>query len=747
IPGQGGIHTGTKDFSDTLNPIDDPVDYYKIGIDPEWALSIWMDSSYPMVLEILDMNNISIDSIDPRESSELYNDESVMVFYYLRMSYPLFSDQNYQSKDRNYYIDMDIWSFKTIPETDPMDPWDTGIEIPEDSDTIMINLSEHFVEPNGDPIYFELLSDPQNLDVTMVNFSILGGTIQWVEAYITPYPNYHGVETLRFRCSDRDGSITDDLQITVISVNDLPYIRKIGIAVLEDNEFSIGVYEDEITVFRIEYGDDDDPSESLSFTTSGLPSFVDVNPANGTITIAAEQQHFGDYEFTITLIDIHGGRDHVNITLSVELVNEMPPMPRITITNLNDTVLMPGELIELAGSVGPDPDGDVLTLLWDFGDDSSAEGAVVNHSYEGRHWGNRTITLTATDGYLSNSTSVRVYVQKPEDVAVGMLQRTVNDEIGDSVIFTEDLRNVEDSEPIFTIKRTIAEGVEIQRLETIRRDNNLEVSLILSGSVELDGTVEYNIYIMPTDFEEADIDYNNISSWGGIPARAPEAASPLLHKGFYGSNNNASQGMLLSGKTDTLVFNFHFNELVKGGLSLPIDRDNFYVYAFVIQDVVEVSSGNSYQRYFGWDTAGDGALTVPPISKGGTSEGGGGSTIGDFAEKSWPWVITGVAVVALILVISGFFLVRKLKADNRRKEEEFLTEVERMREEGEDLFGKKEEEVTKKASYEDLYGAPAPKDHEAFTEKPASTLPSPGLGVNLDTGSHISEMELPPKQE
>jgi hypothetical protein len=163
--------------------------------------------------------------------------------------------------------------------------------------------------------------------------------------------------------------------------------------------------------------------------------------------------------------------------------------------------------------------------------------------------------------------------------------------------------------------------------------------------------------------------------------------------------------------------------------------------------VIDVTSGNSNQRYFGWDSAGEGAQKVPTISKGGTTEGGGGSAIGDFAEKSWPWVITGIAVVALILVISGFILVRKLKADNRKKEEEFLKEVERMKDEGEDLFGKKEEEVTKKASYEDMYGAPPPKDHEAFTEKPETYLPGPGLGVNLDSGSHIEEMELPANKE
>lgn len=747
IPGQGGVHTGSKDFSDTLNPVSDVVDYYKIGVDPEWAMNIWMDSSYPMILEILDMSNGSIDSIDPKESSELYNEGTGMVFYYLRMSYPLYSDQQYQSKDRNFYIDMDIWSFNTVPEVNPMDPWDTGMEIPEDSDTIKVNLSEHFIEPNGDPISFELLSDHQNLDVKMINFSILGDTIQWVEVHITPDLNYHGVETLQFRCFDLDGSITDDLQITVLSVNDLPYISRIGIAVLESNEFSIGVYEDELSIFKIDYGDDDDPVKSLGFTSSGVPSFVDVNPANGTITIAAEQQHFGDYEFTITLMDIHGGRDHVNITLSVELVNEVPPVPEITITNLNSTILMPDELIELQGTVGPDPDGDVLTFLWDFGDDTTAKGAVVNHSYDGRHWGNRTITLTVSDGYLTNSTSVRVYVRKPEDVAVGMLQMTVYDELGDSVIFAEDLRNTEGSEPIFTIKRTIGEGVEIQTLETIRRDITLRVSLILSGSVELDGTVEYHIYIMPTDFQEEEIDYNNISSWDDIPDRIPGEGVVLLHKGFFGSNNNASQGKLLDGTTDTLVFEFHFNELVNGGLSLPIDRDNFQVYAFVVQDVVEVSSGNSNQRYFGWDSAGEGAVEVPSISKGGTTEGEGGSAIGDFAEKSWPWVITGIAVVALILVISGFFLVRKLRADNSRKEEEFLKEVDRMKEEGEDLFGKKEEEVSSKASYEDMYGAPAPKDHESFTDIPSSGLPAPGLGVNLDSGSHVEEMELPAKQD
>lgn len=53
--------------------------------------------------------------------------------------------------------------------------------------------------------------------------------------------------------------------------------------------------------------------------------------------------------------------------------------------------------VTLNASSSTDPDGDVLTFRWDFGDGVTAEGAVVTHQY--LYTGEYTATLTIDDGH------------------------------------------------------------------------------------------------------------------------------------------------------------------------------------------------------------------------------------------------------------------------------------------------------------------------------------------------------------
>ena len=53
-----------------------------------------------------------------------------------------------------------------------------------------------------------------------------------------------------------------------------------------------------------------------------------------------------------------------------------------------------------------DPDGDALTYTWDFGDGQSGSGVSPNHTYAGD--GARTITLTVSDGTLSDGATGQV---------------------------------------------------------------------------------------------------------------------------------------------------------------------------------------------------------------------------------------------------------------------------------------------------------------------------------------------------
>ena len=71
--------------------------------------------------------------------------------------------------------------------------------------------------------------------------------------------------------------------------------------------------------------------------------------------------------------------------------------------------------VEVNASSSIDPDGDILTYTWDFGDGSFGSGATQTHTYEAD--GQHTIRLTVTDSQGQQGTSAQtIWVIQPSNL-------------------------------------------------------------------------------------------------------------------------------------------------------------------------------------------------------------------------------------------------------------------------------------------------------------------------------------------
>lgn len=141
----------------------------------------------------------------------------------------------------------------------------------------------------------------------------------------------------------------------------------------------------------------DPENHPLRFTKVSGPIFMAVSTLldwTGNVRLSPSFADAGLHPATVRVSD--GALfDEKSFQIAVSNVNRSP-----TAVARGPYVGTPGEAISFDGAHSSDPDGDVLTYAWTFGDGAAATGATPSHTYAAT--GTFPVTLTVGDGLLED---------------------------------------------------------------------------------------------------------------------------------------------------------------------------------------------------------------------------------------------------------------------------------------------------------------------------------------------------------
>ncbi len=222
----------------------------------------------------------------------------------------------------------------------------------------------------------------------------LSTSVSGSQLTITPSANYYGSGSITVQVTD--GSLTDSqaFSVTVNSVNDAPVLSAIGSQTLaEDGTLSISLSASDV--------DGDGLSYSIGSATAALGASI----SGSTLTITPDEDYNGSGSISVSVSD-GGLSDSETFSVTVTAVNDAP-----VIDSLSDVTLDLGGSSNINLSA-TDLDGDSLNYSASSADTGvvtvSVSGSVLTLNATGQSGESTTITVTTSDGSLSDSTQFTV---------------------------------------------------------------------------------------------------------------------------------------------------------------------------------------------------------------------------------------------------------------------------------------------------------------------------------------------------
>ena len=201
----------------------------------------------------------------------------------------------------------------------------------------------------------------------------------------------NGSYVVNLTVTDNDGA-TDSITATKTVMNRAPVASFTETAEVVDTEETIS----------FDASDSSDPDGTI---VDYLWDFGDGTEGSGVSVQHAYSQD-GTYTVTLTVTDNDGATDTTEATKTV-----LNRSPVASFTESAHTVYT-DEMITFNATESYDPDGTIVSYLWDFGDGNTATGVTTDHAYS--EDGNYTVTLTVTDDDGASASSVATKMVETE---------------------------------------------------------------------------------------------------------------------------------------------------------------------------------------------------------------------------------------------------------------------------------------------------------------------------------------------
>jgi len=274
-------------------------------------------------------------------------------------------------------------------------------ELKEDTvDEQWIDLSDAFEDPDGDPLTWTVSPAPEHITVAI---DAATGKVT-----LAPEANWSGQESVTFVVSDGTAQASQTVLVTVDAVDDPPVFTTVnGQPITSDpTTFTIKQYQNLVIQLGVSNLEEDDLAFSVNTTA------VEIDESTGEIQFQPDNDVIGTLRFAVTMTEMNhpSMRARLNITITVENVNDPPGDPRIA--NPKDGAEYDvDEVFDLTG-LCTDPDsvyGQVLTFSW------YSNGVLIGYgsskSVSIHMPGTCDIMLQVSDGEYVKSASVEITIR------------------------------------------------------------------------------------------------------------------------------------------------------------------------------------------------------------------------------------------------------------------------------------------------------------------------------------------------